>query len=874
MINVARQSLQDATLPPITPAAGIQAPESGKDYFSAQSTTTERQPSSSASSSSASSIQQLTDDLEETVACLTRLVPTLQDPAPQDIYDGSTIYLEASKDIELATSMFPKAPQPLIRRLGFSNWKRREYIESLKLRSSQTKSARAQITPQRVGGDKEILSYTSFSATHNITSRPNRLAFSPVRTSFSEDISSAGPSSFNGSVFSGTDYFSGSSATSIAESDHIVMLRRYDIPKPPVPLQPGSTFDCPFCGQEITFGAKNATDDDWALHVFMDLEPYQCTFDNCLRAHKTFGVQDDWFCHELDNHRLCKVWYCQSCDYEVGEKEDIELHLSEKHKEAVARDNLSTMATLCERYSDKALIDQFCPFCGISKLPSEALKLHIADHLEQLALLSIQDDKGSKDDFLSPRFKDILTDKKAKLELLNDFVDEQRGLFWKPANEQLNDSTAGSNIAFVEDSDDEAVGQNIKFPSAQPETRNRSPRPPMQRRGESWMTKVKTYLEKPDEDQPRPDLWKSKVELYLEHHSSVGEPHPESKTPVGGMVDWCSPDLATYSANLVETVRPFRTKPPPKDIAFVGREGDLARLHKVLLTPGSICILSGLGGIGKTAAAVEYTYRYEEAYSYIFWVSAENPISCADTYSFIATQFILGEEDVIPDQDRLITLGREFLEQNERRWLLVFDNVDNWNDWTDIQARYLPMNFDKTQGSVLVTTRWSNSIRPSGAPIMELGALALDEGRQMLLLSMQHDLNHGQLRSHPEYKLAGEIASLVDRLPLALAHIAGYVQVSGCSLTDFVQLWNERHRSTRVSLPLVDSSTISTDKALETVWAIGLREVTSDAKELLNILAFLDSENIQRKLLVGEHKELSLDFLHSDQAFRYELMQS
>ena len=84
--------------------------------------------------------------------------------------------------------------------------------------------------------------------------------------------------------------------------------------------------------------------------------------------------------------------------------------------------------------------------------------------------------------------------------------------------------------------------------------------------------------------------------------------------------------------------------------------------------------------MGKTAAAVEYTYRYEEAYSYIFWISAETAISCADTYTFIAIQFVLDEGDTTSDQDRLITLGREFLEQLDKKRLLVFDNVNKWTD--------------------------------------------------------------------------------------------------------------------------------------------------------------------------------------------------
>lgn len=59
-----------------------------------------------------------------------------------------------------------------------------------------------------------------------------------------------------------------------------------------------------------------------------------------------------------------------------------------------------------------------------------------------------------------------------------------------------------------------------------------------------------------------------------------------------------------------------------------------------------------------------------------------------------------------------------------------------------------------------------------------------------------------------------------------------------------------------------------TDKATEIVWDIGLREVTIDARELLNILAFLDSDTIQKDLLVGEHSETALEILHSSEVFR------
>ena len=669
--------------------------------------------------------------------------------------------------------------------------------------------------------------------------------------------------SVNDSVFSAQDYFGSRSATSVAESDHLAGHRRYDIPKPPVLLRPGSTFDCPYCGQEIVYSVHISSTLDWDRHVLADLEPYQCTFDGCLRADKTFGIKEDWFRHEMENHRLATVWVCDSCMYEVNEREDIELHLSEKHKETVTADNLSAMVLLCERHSGSAVSYQSCSFCGLSKLTSEKLKTHLADHLEQLALLAIQNGSESHN-FLSPQMENATAENKVKY-----FVQEQCGYFWQPSREQANNSTAGSNVVqFAEDSDDEAVGQDIKFQWIQPEIHSRSQRPPMQRRGDSWMTKVNTFLEKQDVDQPRPDLWKSKVDSFLEKQSTQLEPQSEPADfgTIGKPVDRADQDPAMLPLVLTGPLRPFRTQPPPRNADFVGRERDLARIHKMLLLPGSICILSGTGGVGKTSAVVEYTYRYEDSYSYIFWISAETAISCADTYSLIATQFTLSESDTMPDQDRLVTLSREFLEQTDKRWLLIFDNVYKWTDVQD----YLPLDLHNTQGSVLLTARNCELINSAECQIMELGALSLDEGRQMLLLSTQPSLDLDHLRSHPEYKLAGEIASLAEKLPLALAHIAGYIQVSGCTLTDFVQLWNERRRSTRGSTHMASPLLLSTDKALETVWNIGLREVTSDARELLNILAFLDSEMIQRKLLVGEHREPSLDFLHSDQAFRFE----
>ena len=797
-----------------------------------------------------------------------KLIPSLQDPAPQETYQQTTSQNDAKQDIALASQMFPKATPELQRRLGYANWKRRQAFGGPKLQEYHNES------PGRDSDHGQQRNFeTNFNSISEILKSDYRAAFSSHRTATGHS-SDTGPPSANDSVFSGPNYFSVRSASSVGDSDQ---LARLNIPKSPVPLKPETKFDCPYCNQEIVFGVQIASEMDWAQHVFMDLEPYLCTFDDCIRANKSFGICDEWFQHELDSHRLIKVWFCHACEFEFDKKEHIQLHFTEKHSATIDVSDLSDIASSCETYSEKQPPDQYCPCCWHLDKPLGTLKDHLADHLEQFALTSIQSNDGVDRDTYSHSSKITTPLMDAKLKLINEFVTEQRTLIWQPTQEPSNDGRTDSSLQFGDDSDEE-FGQNLEVHEEKADviiSSSTMKRPPMQRRGDSWMTKVKTYLEKQSVDRIEKDPWKTKVESFLEkQHIDDGSQEERKIVALPDASDPVAPTSETQLSASFLPFRPFRTKPPAKNMDFTGRESDLNRLHEILSASGSLCILTGAGGMGKTAVANEYTYRYDFSYKYIFWVSAETTISCADTYSLIATQLVLLDDDPTIEQGRLITLSREFLEQTEGRWLLVFDNV---NSWSDIKE-FLPTDAFRTSGSILITSRKQELEGLLPLPKchhLELGPLTLEESRQLLLLSMESNLSMKSnldsrgLRSHPEYKLAGEIATLAERMPLALAHIAGFVQVSKCTLTDFVRLWDERHRLAGRFSQNVVTSKLSTHRVLETVWSIGLRDVTMDARELLNILAFLDSENIQRNLLVGEHVERSLSFLHSDQTFRF-----
>src|SRR5215831_1462090 len=59
---------------------------------------------------------------------------------------------------------------------------------------------------------------------------------------------------------------------------------------------------------------------------------------------------------------------------------------------------------------------------------------------------------------------------------------------------------------------------------------------------------------------------------------------------------------------------------------FTGRDVLLQELHAALHPDGSaprVQALTGLAGVGKTQAALEYAFRYASAYQAVFWVSSD-----------------------------------------------------------------------------------------------------------------------------------------------------------------------------------------------------------------------------------------------------------
>lgn len=754
------------------------------------------------------------DDATELVNCLRELLPELQRPA-RDYFKVGTEDSSAM-DLQIAVEMFPAAPDFLRRRIASANSMRRQRLKATGSWVVESPAGREAGMPhhaRKVGASQ---------ADHSNFRRSGRSFWRRRRKrAGSETGISTMASTTMETVFS-TGVFSSMLGTSVAETQppQTVYLKP---PEPPAELKDGASFTCPYCLFELPLDLQNMSHSDWIEHVYLDLEPYICTYDNCSHSHTTYGRREEWFNHETCEHRSRKVWVCHSplCDKEFSTEAHFHDHLLVAHSELFQGSNLSAIIDAFKGLSPVSMKTYLCPLCQIPLSNTSKLKDHVANHLEQFSLSTIcyADSSDDEDSDTGLDMEGDIAEQPGEL-LLGRFVAEQASSAEKAENKVTGHSRLALEKLQSPTSDTDAA--SVCTVSSSDMADNGQDSPP--RKGK--------------------DDWENRVNVFLESKEAT-----EEKSGVRNDAN----DVVCFNR-------------PARHSEFVGRKEGLDRLHSVLGKPGQICLMSGRGGIGKTSTAIEYSYKYESDYSLIFWIEAETAGGCADKYAGIASSVGVGDLSR-HEQASLINLTKDYLSKTERRFLLIFDNVEDWDDI----SRYIPRNMPKTSGSVLITAReasiWAKISKYYFH--VNLNVLPVEDCTSLLLSSITQTSRDQDWTKHHDYELAAEASKLVGQLPLAIAMVAGYVKVSRCTLDEFLETWEEREEVSKKNKQNKLISKGALDASIDALWDIGIGELSVKARSLLDILSFLAPDAIQKDLLVGDHSEEALQFLNSAETIRY-----
>ena len=247
-----------------------------------------------------------------------------------------------------------------------------------------------------------------------------------------------------------------------------------------------------------------------------------------------------------------------------------------------------------------------------------------------------------------------------------------------------------------------------------------------------------------------------------------------------------SETVAALCPHLV-LITPFRL-PFPRNKAFVGRNEELETLHRLIqrnkATAHTATGLTGMGGMGKTQLAVEYTYRYQNEYpDGIFWLNAANPLT--QEFANLGTWFrpdLLGQP--LDTQLKAVT---HYLHDCPD-CLLVLDNLQ------DSTSLDIPLSMDLIPSQIpshrLFTSRQHQTDK---YPSLNLNVLSELSALQLLLRHRSHILNPGT--DYRELETAKQICHTVGYLPLALKVAGAFLgEYPDVDLDGFLVRLNEEGR--------------------------------------------------------------------------------
>ncbi|GKZ63423.1 hypothetical protein AnigIFM49718_011831 [Aspergillus niger] len=313
-------------------------------------------------------------------------------------------------------------------------------------------------------------------------------------------------------------------------------------------------------------------------------------------------------------------------------------------------------------------------------------------------------------------------------------------------------------------------------------------------------------------------------------------------------------------------VSPLSTVPYRSDPDFVSRDILLAQIREKSSAPGSRIALVGLGGVGKSQLAIEYSHqiRRQSPATWVLWIHASNAARYEQSFRDIADQVkIPGRQN---PQVNIYKLVEDWLQDRKRgKWILILDNVDDYKflttpptsleDTVTSQAnapvkpllQYLPQS---DSGSMIITSRsqYIASKIVYYKEIIHVAPMTKPEAVELLQKKIQRQ---------DESEKAGDLVEELEFMPLAIIQAAGYIHSQGsrCSISQYLGKFRESNKRATKLLeyePGYHFRDWEAKSSILATWQISfdyIKKTRQSAADLLSLMSFFDRQGIPENLL-------------------------
>ena len=286
-------------------------------------------------------------------------------------------------------------------------------------------------------------------------------------------------------------------------------------------------------------------------------------------------------------------------------------------------------------------------------------------------------------------------------------------------------------------------------------------------------------------------------------------------------------------------IKPCNLPLPSIGSLFKGRDGFQDDLRQRLGVRGGRATaivnrlaVHGLGGVGKTRAAVEYAWRHADDYTALLFVSAPSVAELRANLSNLVGVLGITAEGASVDQQLAAVLG--WLDAHPG-WLLIIENVDTAEAVRGVEQRLAQLR----AGHVLITSRiahWS-----AGVQRLDLGVLAPDAA--VAFLRERAPLRR---QAADDAAQAATVAGELDGLALALEQAGAYIDTLGYSFAEYLEHWKAKRPEV---LRWHDLELMQYPRSVAVTWETSFAQLPEPEQRLLTVLSWLAPEPIPLSLM-------------------------